>query len=641
MYHIDEIIEFNRIKEELAAYTHTEAARQSALKLEPFLSEMELEVALRETSEAREVLDLWGAPPFTGTDHMEQWMEIAVKGGCLTPEQLESVGTTLGTIRRIRQYLEAPMNYGYGIGFYREQLDALEDLIHEIHQMIRFGKVDDRATPLLQDLRTKIDRETNRMRERGESILRSNKNYLSDSFSTIRNGRICLPVKKEYRQKISGSVIDKSATGSTLFIEPEQLARMYSQIENLKIDEENEVNRILYTLTGLFADQERKVASNTKVMERLDFLFAKGKLSQFYEGVRPDFTRERKIVIVKGRHPFLERSQCVPLNFQIGNGINGILITGPNTGGKTVAIKTVALNSVMAQSGLHVPCESAIFTMQNLVLCDIGDGQNIAENLSTFSSHITNLLSILEQVTDQSLVILDELGSGTDPAEGMGIAIAVIDELRKRGALFLVTTHYPEVKQYANGLQDVSNARMTFDKESLRPLYQLEIGEAGESCALYIAARLGMPLHLLEYASMASYGKPLPEEIRIISQAHEKSFQKMSNKIRRKKDWHGSGDIQNHYQRGDSVMLCPDNKIGIVCETADLRGNLVVQLPGEKISVNHKRLKLLVPASELYPEDYDFSTIFDTVEFRKKKKQLSRKYQPDITLIHEENKGKK
>ena len=320
----------------------------------------------------------------------------------------------------------------------------------------------------------------------------------------------------------------------------------------------------------------------------------------------------------------------MPLQFEIGGSVTGIVITGPNTGGKTVAIKTVAINCIMAQCGLHVTCEEAEICMNSQYLCDIGDGQDLSENLSTFSAHIINVLDILKRVDQDSFVIMDELGSGTDPMEGMGIAVAVMEELKKSGALFLVTTHYPEVKEYAAKEEKLQNARMTFDKESLKPLYQMIIGEAGESCAFYIAKKLGMPDSMLKAASMAAYGK----ENNSFPQGKEKELKKIpAAKIQKKKNTVIEKKA-GKFHLGDSVLVLPDKKIGIVCQTANEKGVLRVQMPDKKIWINHKRVRLHVAAEELYPENYDFSIIFDTVENRKLRHQMEKKY-TDRTIYYE------
>lgn len=269
--------------------------------------------------------------------------------------------------------------------------------------------------------------------------------------------------------------------------------------------------------------------------------------------------------------------------------------------------------------------------MNSSYLCDIGDGQNLSENLSTFSAHITNVLEVLSEVNRDSFVIMDELGSGTDPTEGMGIAIAILEELRKSGGIFLVTTHYPEVKEYAAKAEDIVNARMAFDKETLRPTYQMIIGEAGESCAFYIADRLGMPTEMLKVAICAAYGE---EAVKSYTFRNIQGYvsKKSTTKITKAKTTRSNTELEltAKYKIGDSVMVYPEKKIGIVCVPVNEKGVLRVQLPNKKIWINHKRVKLHVAATELYPEDYDFSIIFETVENRKKRHDMQRKYTDDV-----------
>lgn len=445
----EKILEFDRIKEKLAELACTEKARQQIQELKPSLSELEVKASQRETTEARKMIEICGNPPVTALQGVDEWIEFASKGGCLTPTQLEQISMVLAAVRRLKDYLRRGKEHEIGLAYYEENLDGLDDIREELGSKIRNERVDDYASKTLKSLREAIDRAETKMHEKADAILRVNKQYMADNFSTLRNGRICIPVKKEYKFKIQGSVIDKSSTGSTLFMEPLQVARLYDEVQELKIDEENEEIRILYTLSSMLSDKEEIIQSNSRTVEKLDFIFAKGKLSLEQEGIQPEINTDRHIRIKNGRHPLMDKAVNVPLNFEIGNGITGVIITGPNTGGKTVAIKTVALNCMMAQCGLHVPCEEAEICMNNAILCDIGDGQNISENLSTFSAHITNVLDILKKAGRDSLVVMDELGSGTDPAEGMGIAVAILEELKKSNALFLATTHYPEVKEYA------------------------------------------------------------------------------------------------------------------------------------------------------------------------------------------------
>lgn len=631
-------LEFNKIREKLADYACTDHAKKIFSELTPFLSESDLDHSLKETTEARIILEEAGTPPLTSLTDMEKIMITAGQGGFLMPEQLEYVGSNLAAVKRLKDFLCRLKTMNIGLPFYEAELNCMEELREEIAVMIRGNKVDDNASRRLRDLRREIEQIETKRKEKGESALRANKAYLSEAFITVKNGRICLPVKRDCRSKVNGTVVDKSATGQTVFIEPAAIAKLDEELAIVQLDEENEERRILYTLTVMVSEQKEQFAANGHIIEKLDFIFAKGKLSCEMDGVRPQITMERRIEIVNGRHPFLVQESCIPLNFKIGGQVKGIVITGPNTGGKTVSIKTVGLLSIMAQCGLHVPCETGTFSMNNQVLCDIGDGQDITENLSTFSAHITNTLSILKKAGRDSLVIMDELGSGTDPAEGMGIAVAILEELRKCGCLFLVTTHYPEVKTYAEKTKEVINARMAFDKETLKPLYRMEIGEAGESCAFYIARHLGMPEGMLKTAETASYGnleRDVCDAERNTTVRYIGTEKFVPHLIKKKEIRNRMADVEK-FAIGDSVMISPEQKIGIVCRRMNERGELLVQLREEKILISHKRVKLHVKASKLYPEDYDFSIIFDSVETRKARHKMDRKYCADLEVQIEE-----
>nr|WP_300897711.1 DNA mismatch repair protein MutS [uncultured Acetatifactor sp.] len=706
----EEILEFDKIKEKWAQLALTEQARQRIMEQEPCLSETELALRQRETTEARTLLEKEGTPPLVSMEGIGTLLAVASRGDCLTAAQLEQIESALTAVKRLKDYLDRGKALELSLPYYEENLDGLAELRDAIHVQIRNGQVDDYASKLLHGIRADIQRTKERMKEKADGIMKSHKECMSDSYSTFRNGRLCVPVKKEYKFRISGSVIDKSATGSTLFIEPAAVAKHSEELSLLMIDEENEERRILYTLTAQVAESGEAMAQNLRTMEKLDFIFSKGKLSMELHGTRPRINTGRRILLKEACHPLMDRDNCVPQDFRIGDDYRGIVITGPNTGGKTVAIKTVALNCMMAQCGLHVSCREADVCMNSDFLCDIGDGQNLSENLSTFSAHITNVLDILREVGPESLVVMDELGSGTDPAEGMGIAVAIMEELKKSGCLFLVTTHYPEVKEYAAAAEGLINARMTFDRESLQPTYQMVIGEAGESCAFYIAARLGMPEHMLRTAARTAYGAasfaggagrpdsgttgaekgtggerragaekgaageraaraekesdrkriskglvseargedggqepgrgqeewerhlPKTEQMEHAGQQPEKASRP---KIQKKKEPSHRKDLSAKFRLGDSVMLYPDKKIGIVCEPVNEKGVLRVQLPDKKIWINHERVKLHVAAEELYPEGYDFSIVFDTVENRKLRHQMERKFVEEGIVLEE------
>lgn len=640
---IEERIEFDKIKQMWMDLAATEWAKDKIKNYTFHLSESDLRKQMKDTTDARNLMEKLGMPPLQDVEEAREIILISEKGECLTPYQLERVEKVLVAVRRLKDYLERGKMYGNSLAYYEENLNVMEDLKEEISRQIRNETVDDYASKELHQLRNQMVKCEEQMKQKAEQIMRGNKECMADNYCTFRNGRLCVPVKKDCKLKISGSVIDKSATGSTLFIEPASVAKQYEELQMLKIGEENEVYRILYTLTAMVAEQAVSMNENIKMIEKLDFIFSKGKLSMDMDAIEPVINMDRKIVLKNARHPLMERENNVPLQFAIGEQERGIIITGPNTGGKTVSIKTVMLTCMMAQCGLHVTCKEADICMNSSFLCDIGDGQNLAENLSTFSAHIKNVLEVLREVNQDSFVIMDELGSGTDPAEGMGIAIAILEELRKSGCLFLVTTHYPEVKEYAARTRDIVNARMTFDKETLKPTYQMVIGEAGESCAFYIADRLGMPTAMLKTAVKAAYGEQAVEDYSFSKKQESEDSQQGSrmqqshigNRIQKVKKQKSNIDLSMLYHRGDSVMVLPDRKIGIVCEPINEKGVLRVQLPDKKIWINHKRVKLHVAATELYPEDYDFSIVFDTVENRKARHDMERKYTEEM-IVYEE-----
>jgi len=642
-----ETLEFNKILNILEECALSEKAKKRINKLEPFLAESEVSRHLNETTEAKLIIEKYGSPPLSSMNELEKSLILLGKGKLLMPEQFGIIAQFLTDCRRLKGYLKRAEGSSTNVAFYGNSICDLSDVEDEINRIIRGSQVDDKASPALADIRRKKANAGFQIKSKLDSLLKNNKNWFSDGFVSLRNGHYTLPVKKEFKNQISGNVIDISQSGSTYFIEPTAARKLQEELNVLRIMEENEVHRILYILAALVEEHLEFIKINIEAMECLDFIFAKAKLSISMNAVPLHVSSERKIEILKGRHPLLNAENIVPLDFHIGGNCKGIIITGPNTGGKTVALKTIGLLSLMAQSGLHVPAAGGCFTMSNYVLADIGDGQSITENLSTFSSHMTNIIQILNAADDQSLVLLDELGSGTDPAEGMGLAIAIIEELVQKNCLFIATTHYPEIKDFAKATPGLVNARMSFDLQSLMPLYQLEIGEAGESCALYIARRLGLSQKMVERARRAAYGDEhvlnekrnthyplgsdfqIPESQPSINEKNKLSGKRIQKQINKKT---AETPRSMTFDIGDSVTVYPQKYIGIVYKKANAKGDIGVQIKGKKLMINHKRLKLLVPASELYPEDYDFSIIFDTVENRKKRHDMSRKHDPNLII---------
>ena len=627
---------FDRIIEQLQEQAVSQAAKRKLADTEPILNEGLCKARMEETTAARRVMENAGTPPLAETDGPDTGLIQAAQGGMLAPSQLTSIARLCSTVQRLRRYLQGAQLYSAVIASWHTELPDLTELQNVIERAVREDTVLDDASPALRNLRRQREHTEQGIREKLNQILLHHKKELADSYITQRNGIYVIPVQKRYQSAFPGHAVDTSGKGGTVFMEPSAVQAQRQALEALLIDIDTEERRILWELSDRVASEETSLRDAIRVMTDLDMLFARAKLSLEMNARPAELTAERRIRLEDARHPLLNRETCVPLNLELSLPDAGIAVTGPNTGGKTVCLKTVGLLTLMAQSGLHIPCgEGTVIGLMDRVLCDIGDSQSISQNLSTFSGHMTNVIRILGECSRDSLVLLDELGSGTDPAEGSGLAAAILEELLRRGCFFMVTTHDPQIKQWAEQTEHVISARMAFDQASLMPLYRLEMGMSGESCAIEIARRLGMDEGLLARArQVADHGpnakaEPARKPMRIPAGR----LQRLSVKT--------DGTFER-FTTGDSVMLLPDRKNAIVYRPADDEGNVVIQFRGRKMTVRHNRLKLLVPAAELYPPDYDFSIIFDTVANRKAAHTMARKFDPDaVIVLKEENKEMK
>lgn len=601
-------------------------------QLAPYLKEDVCVRKMRETTAARKILDSCGSPPLAAMDGLDEILVLSETGAMLMPGQLIAAARFTVSCKRMKTYLQRGETQNQTVGAYGRGIADLSQMREEIERCISEENVRDEASAQLKGIRRKKEQAEAQIKEKLTHILKNRKQYLSDSYIANRCGHYVLPVQRRFQNQFGGTVIEVSGKGSTVFMEPASVSKLQSELAALTIEEDGETRRVLYSLTALVAQNAAAIRQNMETMEVLDVLFAKAKLSASMNAREVEISCKRRIDIRQGRHPLLNPEGCIPLDFLMEEDTKGVVITGPNTGGKTVAIKTVGLLTLMAQCGLHIPCgEGSHIAMQDGCWCDIGDSQNISQNLSTFSGHITNVVGILESASPDSLVLLDELGSGTDPAEGMGIAVAVLEELRRRGCMFLVTTHYAQVKAYAEQAPGVQSARMAFDRETLRPQYRLELGKSGESCALDIAKRLGLAPHLLERAQMEVYGRQDPS----LAVREEQSMPVPKSRLVRARAQKQGNSPVGKFSMGDSVIVLPEEEIGVVYRPADRNGNVVVQVKGEKRAVKHTRLRLKIAASELYPPDYDFSIIFDTVENRKARRIVERRYDPGATVVYD------
>ena len=624
---------FDQIIKQLQEQAVSRTAQRRLGEVEPILNEGLCRAKMEETTAALRVMENAGTPPLTDTDGTEVGLIQAAQGEMLLPAQLTSVARFCSTVQRLRRYLQGAQMFSAGISSWHTELPALDGLEDDIERSIREDTVMDDASPALRNLRRRREYTEQAIREKLNQILLHHRKELADSYITQRNGVYVIPVQKRFQNAFPGRVVDASGKGRTVFMEPSAVQAIRRELEKLLIDIDAEERRILWELSDRVASEEDSLKTAIRVMTDLDMIFARAKLSMKMKAYPVELTMERHIRLVNARHPLLDQEACVPLNLEILLPDSGIAVTGPNTGGKTVCLKTVGLLTMMAQSGLHIPCDKGTtIAMMDRVLCDIGDSQSISQNLSTFSGHMINVIRILEECSQESLVLLDELGSGTDPAEGSGLAAAILEELCRRGCFFMVTTHDPQIKQWAEQTEHVISARMAFDQASLRPLYQLEMGLSGESCAIEIARRLGMNEGLLARARQVA-----DDGVKTQPEPAWKPMKIPAGRLQRL-----PARKEGNYERfsmGDSVMLLPDKKNAIVYQPADDEGNVIVQIQDRKITVRHNRLKLLVPAEQLYPPDYDFSIVFDTVANRKAAHTMKRKFDPDAVIIVKEGRN--
>ena len=494
------VLEFDKIIEILKTKASSSLGLNKIENLEPSSDFEEVQYRLQETTEAQSILIKRGHVNLGGIHDVLDKVKRAEIGASLDPGSLLMVADTLRAARVLSNSLsgdgeEEDFNYpiiqslATSLYIHREIEDAVYNaIVSEI-------EIADSASHTLRDIRRKIVQKNQSIRSKLNTIISSAtyQKYLQDSIISMRGDRFVVPVKAEYRSVVAGIVHDQSSSGATLFIEPMSIVEMNNELRKLKLDEQEEIERILAELSKMIGEIAREIISNQEILEKIDFVFAKGKLSLEMKGIDPKLNKEKSFVIKNGRHPLLDPKKVVANTIYLGDEFHTLVITGPNTGGKTVTIKTVGLFALMTQSGLHIPADfgSSMCVYDN-IFADIGDEQSIEQSLSTFSSHMTRIVSILDKVTEDSLVIFDELGAGTDPVEGAALAIAILEDVRMAGAKCIATTHYSELKNYALTKKGVENAAVEFDVETLSPTYRLLIGVPGKSNAFEISKKLGL-----------------------------------------------------------------------------------------------------------------------------------------------------
>lgn len=498
-------LEYNKIIELLTDHSSSFSGKELCRRLKPMTSLTDIQVAQEETGAAFTRIVKKGRPSFSGCNPVNDSLRRLEIGGSLGSGELLRICKLLETAGRAKAYgrHDNANDTEDCLDSYFSQLNPVSILTTEIRRcIIEEDEISDEASPALKHIRRQMGQINDKVHSTLSGMVNGSlRTYLQDPIITMRGDRYCIPVKAEYRSQVSGMIHDQSSTGSTLFIEPMAVVKLNNDLKELYGKEQEEIQVILARLSADAAEYISDIQTDYTVLRTLDFIFAKGSLAIDMNASLPLFNTEGRIHIREGRHPLLDKRSVVPITLTLGDTFDLLIVTGPNTGGKTVSLKTVGLFTLMGQSGLHIPAldrsELAVFTE---VYADIGDEQSIEQSLSTFSSHMTNIVSFLKKVDDQSLVLFDELGAGTDPTEGAALAISILNHLHMRGIRTMATTHYSELKVYALSTPGVENASCEFDVETLRPTYHLLIGIPGKSNAFAIAGKLGLPDFIIEDA---------------------------------------------------------------------------------------------------------------------------------------------
>lgn len=499
-------LEYDKIVEQLAKLAGSDGGKKLCRSLTPMTDRDEILEAQCETSDALTHIMTQGPISFQGVTPIKESLKRLELGAPLSIRELLDISSLLACAGQIKHYFRKSLNENEETGDCLNEryqlLEPLAPLMQEIRRcIIAEDEMADDASAGLNQVRRKLKSTGDRIHEQLGVLLNSHRSMLQDAIITMRNGRYCLPVKAEYRSSFHGMLHDQSATGATLFIEPNSVVKLNNEIRELERLEQDEIDKVLADLSNQTAEQSFLVEQDHRILTELDFIFAKAMLAKQMKATKPRFPEERFIEIKQGRHPLIAADKVVPIDVHLGRDFSLLIVTGPNTGGKTVSLKTVGLFCLMGQAGLHIPAfDGSSLRIFHEVYADIGDEQSIEQSLSTFSSHMVNTVSILEQADENSLALFDELGAGTDPTEGAALATAILANLHKRHTLTMATTHYSELKLYALQTPDVENACCEFDVSTLRPTYRLLIGVPGKSNAFAISHKLGLSDDIIEDA---------------------------------------------------------------------------------------------------------------------------------------------
>ncbi|APC79774.1 endonuclease MutS2 [Clostridium botulinum] len=619
-----EKLHYYELKETIKEYCVSGLGKRLIDKLEPSSNIKIVNQRLDETSEGRRLLDVSYNIPLEGIFNILPLIEKIEKGASLEPTDLTMMSNFLRGCRKVKLFIKDKEGYAPTLSAYGENICDLSYIEEEINRSIRGSVVDSNASKELKKIRRNIDICESRIKEKLDKFLRNseNKEYIQEFFISQRDGKHTIAIKAAHKNKVQGTIVETSTKGTTVFMEPNVISKHTSDLTVLKAEESVEEYKILATLTGMLFERIKDLKMNVDVISEYDMIWAKAKYSKVINGIKPKLNDYGYIKIIKGKYPLIKDS--IPLDFQIGKDYRGLIITGPNAGGKTIVLKTIGLLTLAIQSGFHIEAEEGTeLSVFKKLFVDIGDNQSVQNALSTFSSHVKNLAEIIRESTKSTLLLFDEIGSGTEPNEGSALAIAILEELYHKGSITISTTHYGEIKNFSKEHPDFENAAMEFEKETLEPLYKLSIGKVGDSNALYISKKMGLYDSIIDrarkYMDTKSYNYNLIEDSKI-----------MKNKeLQTEEDFY-------EYSVGDKVILLENNESAIVYKERDRLNNVTILYNKEFIDVNYKRIKLELKASELYPEGYDLNQLFISYKERKLEKDIKRGSKKALKRIKKE-----
>ncbi|MGZ9869055.1 endonuclease MutS2 [Priestia endophytica] len=621
-----EKLQYNELKQTVRSYCVSGLGKQLLDKLKPSTNIKIVKNRLNETTEARAILDAEGHVPFLGVSNIDHTIQNLEKGMMLDPSELVSVSDFLRGCRKMKKFMMNKKFFAPVLTSYANSMTEFKSIEEEINFSIKGNRVDSAASKELKRIRHNMEVAEEKIKERLNKFLNSSsyKKYIQEFFISKKDDRYTIPIKASYKNQVPGTVIEVSSKGSTVFIEPNTITKLNGELASLKAEEAIEEYQILATLSGVLLENIHEIKINMDLISQYDMVFAKAKFSKHVGGIEPKLNDYGYIKLVDCKHPLLTK-EAVPLHFEIGKNYRSLIITGPNAGGKTIVLKTIGLVTLAAMSGFHIISnkETEIAVFENIFV-DIGDNQSIENALSTFSSHMKNVSEIMRASNNNTLLLFDEIGSGTEPNEGSALAISILEEFYQMGCITVATTHYGEIKRFSEMHSDFMNAAMQFHSDTLEPMYQLLIGKSGESNALWISRKMNVRENVLQRAKHYMENKGYHLE------------RVDENKIRKPKVVKEKNEEKYEYKKGDRVKLLDYDDFGIIYKEMNNFYNVVVFYNEEFIEVNVKRISLEISAKELYPDGYDLETLFIDYTTRKTQHDIERGSKKALRKIQKE-----